>query len=218
MTGPRVRAVGRFGWLVELSSDGEVAALHRYLVARRERGDLPGILDLVPGARTVLLDGTPAGPGRGGGLGRAALNALLRDWDPAAPMTGPPPRHVQIGVRYDGVDLAHVARLTGYGEDAIAAAHTGTDLTVAFCGFSPGFAYLAGLPAMLRVPRREEPRVAVPAGAVALAEGYTGIYPRRSPGGWQIIGHTRVELWNTDREPPALLSPGTVVRFTRLPR
>jgi KipI family sensor histidine kinase inhibitor len=216
MTGPRVRIVGRSGWLVEVDSDREVAALHRYLTARRTDGELPGVLDLVPGARTVLLDG--ASPDRGDPLNRAALLALLRDWDPGAPVTGPPPRHVGIGVRYDGVDLADVARLTGRSEDAIVAAHTGTEMTVAFCGFSPGFAYISGLPAVLHVPRREDSRVAVPAGAVALAEGYTGIYPRRSPGGWRIIGHTPVEMWNTDRDPPALLTPGTVVRFTRLPR
>jgi KipI family sensor histidine kinase inhibitor len=100
-------------------------------------------------------------------------------------------------------------------EEAVTA-HTGTQFSVAFCGFSPGFAYLAGLPARLAVPRRASPRTRVPAGSVALADGWCGVYPQASPGGWALVGTTDVELFDLDRDPPALLTPGTRVRFVRV--
>jgi KipI family sensor histidine kinase inhibitor len=97
----------------------------------------------------------------------------------------------------------------------VAEAHAGAEYVVGFIGFAPGFAYLTGLDERLHVPRRESPRTKVPAGAVAIADRFTAVYPRPSPGGWQLIGHTDVELWDVERDPPARLTPGTRVRFTR---
>ncbi|WP_134772016.1 5-oxoprolinase subunit B family protein [Ornithinimicrobium flavum] len=120
---------------------------------------------------------------------------------------------IVVPVRYDGPDLEEVARLTGLGEDEVVLAHTGVVWTVAFIGFAPGFAYLAGGDPRLHVPRRPSPRTSVPAGAVGLAGEWSGIYPRPSPGGWQLLGRTELVLWDVERDPPALLTPGARVRF-----
>ena len=93
------------------------------------------------------------------------------------------------------------------------AAHSGQTWTVTFVGFSPGFGYLAGQDSRLHVPRRSSPRTTVPAGAVGLAGEFSGIYPRSSPGGWQLIGSTAEPMWDVDRDPPALLQPGAAVTF-----
>ena len=97
--------------------------------------------------------------------------------------------------------------------DAVVAAHAAATYTVAFCGFAPGFAYLTGLPAALRLPRRATPRPRVPAGSVAIAGELSAVYPTASPGGWHLLGRTDVALFDVDRDPPALLTPGTIVRF-----
>jgi KipI family sensor histidine kinase inhibitor len=196
----RVRPAGRHALLAEVDSLDEL-----------RRRDLPDVLDLVPAARTVLVVADPgrAGPQR---LDLDQLAAELPGWElpPAADRTG---AAVEVPVRYDGPDLDEVCRRTGLSRDEVVTRHTGADYLVAFCGFAPGFAYLAGLPPELHVPRRDDPRTAVPAGSVGLAGEFTGVYPRSSPGGWQLIGRTGLELWNPDRDPPALLAPGTAVRF-----
>lgn len=120
---------------------------------------------------------------------------------------------VTIHVRYDGADLAHVAQAAGMTPAEVIAAHTQTEFHVAFCGFAPGFAYLAGLPEPLHLPRLQEPRTHVPAGSVAIAAGYSAIYPRATPGGWLLLGTTVARMFDPMREPPALLTPGTRVRF-----
>jgi KipI family sensor histidine kinase inhibitor len=198
----RVLPVGEDALLVEVSS-GEVAeALHAELVRRRAEGSLR-VRELVPAARTVLLDGV-AEPSR-----------LSRELT-AADLPAVPPRArevVEIPVRYDGPDLADVAAHWGVPVPEVARIHAGTEFRVAFCGFAPGFGYLTGLPPRYDVPRRATPRTAVPAGAVALAGPYTGVYPRSSPGGWQLIGSTDTVLWDHARVPAALLSPGARVRF-----
>jgi biotin-dependent carboxylase-like uncharacterized protein len=122
-------------------------------------------------------------------------------------------REVEIPVSYDGPDLALVADLTGLSPADVVAAHTGTPWTVAFGGFAPGFAYLVGGDPRLTVPRKTTPRTRVPAGAVGLAGEFSGIYPTSSPGGWQLLGRTDVVLFDPDADPPALLTPGTRVRF-----
>ncbi|CAL9608517.1 5-oxoprolinase subunit B family protein [Streptomyces pilosus] len=198
----RVLPVGRDALLVEVSSGDEAQALHAELLRRRAEGSLPAG-EIVPAARTVLLDGVSE-PGRLA----AELTALrLPPVPPRAAET------VEIPVRYDGPDLADVAAHWGVPAGEVARVHAAAVFRVAFCGFAPGFGYLTGLPARYDVPRRPTPRTAVPAGAVALAGPYTGVYPRSSPGGWQLIGTTDLVLWDPARVPAAVLSPGTRVRF-----
>ncbi|MBB4716581.1 5-oxoprolinase subunit B family protein [Streptomyces luteogriseus] len=198
----KVLPVGEDALLVEVSSGDEAQALHAELLRRRAEGSLSA-REIVPAARTVLLDGldSPA---------RLAAELTAADLPPA------PPRArdvVEIPVRYDGPDLADVAAHWGVPEREVARIHGATEFRVAFCGFAPGFGYLTGLPPRYDVPRRATPRTAVPAGSVALAGPYTGVYPRSSPGGWQLIGTTDAVLWDHARVPAALLSPGTRVRF-----
>lgn len=146
----------------------------------------------------------------------AALFAHLCEVDPGpfdiAPGTSPRPE-MAIEVRFDGPDLAAVGEATGLHTDEIVALITGATLEVAFCGFTAGFGYLRGLPPSLHVARRATPRTRVPAGSVAIAAGYAGIYPRRSPGGWHLIGSTDAVIWDIDRRPPGLLVPGALIRF-----
>ncbi len=127
--------------------------------------------------------------------------------------SGPVAAAVEVPTVYDGGDLDEVARLWDMTRPEAVRTHTGTDFTVAFLGFAPGFPYCTGLPDRLHVPRRDTPRARVPAGSVGLAGGFTGIYPRESPGGWQLLGHTDLRLWDSSADPPATLAPGTRVRF-----
>ncbi|MFG6294780.1 MULTISPECIES: 5-oxoprolinase subunit B family protein [Streptomyces] len=197
-----VLRVGDDALLVEVASGDEAEALRAELLRRRAEGSLTA-REIVPAARTVLLDGLadPAG---------VARELTAAEVPAAPPRTGDV---VEIPVRYDGPDLADVAAHWGVAEREVARIHAGTEFRVAFCGFAPGFGYLTGLPARYDVPRRAAPRTAVPAGSVALAGPYTGVYPRSSPGGWQLIGTTEAVLWDHTRVPAALLSPGTRVRF-----
>lgn len=198
----RVLPVGEDALLVELSAGEEAQALHAELLRRRAEG-LLAAREIVPAARTVLLDGL-AEPDR------VARELAAAQVPPAAPGEA---RVVELPVRYDGPDLAAVAAHWSVPEREVARIHATTEFRVAFCGFAPGFGYLTGLPAHRHVPRRSTPRTSVPAGAVALAGPYTGVYPRSSPGGWQLIGTTDAVLWDHARVPAALLSPGTRVRF-----
>ncbi|WP_338776342.1 allophanate hydrolase subunit 1 [Streptomyces sp. DG1A-41] len=198
----KVLPVGEDALLVEVSSGEEAQALHAELVRRRAEGSLSA-REIVPAARTVLLDGLDA-------PARVAAELTAAELPPA------PPRAravVELPVRYDGPDLSDVAAHWGVPEREVARIHAQTEFRVAFCGFAPGFGYLTGLPPRYDVPRRATPRTAVPAGSVALAGPYTGVYPRSSPGGWQLIGTTDAVLWDHARVPAALLSPGTPVRF-----
>lgn len=194
----KVRRCGESALLIETD---EVLGWYTALTDRQ----LPGVVDLVPAAGTLLVRYEPT-------MDFAALVARLSDVTPAetAAVTGDP---VTIPVRYDGADLAEVARTTGLSADEVVSVHTGPEYTVAFTGFAPGFGYLTGLDPRLRLPRRDSPRTRVPAGAVAVAGEYTGVYPRPSPGGWHLLGSTTAPLWDPRRETPALLRPGTTVRF-----
>ena len=160
-------------------------------------------VDAVLGARAVLLRGEPSD-----------LRALVDRSEPRDITAAEDVEEIEIPVTYDGDDLADVAGHTGLSEDEIVAAHTGTPWTVAFGGFAPGFAYLVGGDERLVVPRRDSPRTSVPAGSVGLAGEFSGIYPRSSPGGWQLIGRTDAVMFDVDRDPPALLAPGMRVQFT----
>lgn len=204
----RTIPAGHRGLLVECADLTEVMALHRVLSSDRPAG----VVDLVPAARTLLLtfDDAVTSHGR---LTAAAQDADL-DLD-AGPETG---SEVSIAVTYDGEDLAEVGALTGLSAEEVVARHTGADYIVAFTGFAPGFAYISGGDPALVVPRRDTPRTKVPAGSVALAGEFTGVYPRQGPGGWQLLGRTDAPLWDLDRDPPALLTPGTRVRFTAVER
>ena len=186
--------------LVELPAE-QVIGLHTALVA------LDRFIAVVPAAATVLVEFDPRRDDR------AAVEAVIRACVPAAGTEGDG-ELVEIAVRYDGPDLAEVADESGLSQDEVVRRHLDGDYTVQFCGFSPGFGYLTGLDARLRVPRRSSPRTVVPAGSVALADTYTGIYPRASPGGWRLIGQTDAVLFDLDRDSPALLRPGVRVRFT----
>ena len=197
----KVLPFGDAALLVEVDGLPEVLALAAAVRTARPAG----VLDVVPAARTVLVAVVP-------GTDLAALRRIVLDLpvDPASVREG---ETVEIPVTYDGPDLAEVARLTGLDESEVVAAHTGTPWRIAFGGFAPGFAYLTGGDERLRVPRRAEPRTTVPTGAVGLAGEFSGIYPRPSPGGWQLIGSTDARLWDPDRDPPALLEHGGWVRF-----
>lgn len=184
-------------------------ALVRRAIARGEDAVWGQVADVVPAGETLLV--TLGERGDLEGL-RRALRILLEDLD-ATPPPVADDHVVEIAVRYDGPDLLDVAKHCGISESEVVAAHTGQPWRVGFGGFAPGFAYLAGGDARLDVPRRAEPRTAVPAGSVGLAGTFSGIYPRSSPGGWQLIGTTDTVLWDVSREPPALLRPGWFVQF-----
>jgi len=172
--------------------------------------DLAGMQDFLPAAETVLVT-------LEAGAQAAAVERDLRQLLTASSSTRSGPAdtadEVTIPVRYDGADLDDVARLLDISVEEVIARHTGQWWRCRFIGFTAGFGYLASTGAGLVVPRRQQSRTAVPPGAVALADGYSAIYPRRAPGGWQLIGSTEAPMWDLDRPRPALLAPGTRVRF-----
>ncbi|WP_225154446.1 carboxyltransferase domain-containing protein, partial [Bradyrhizobium sp. NBAIM08] len=114
---------------------------------------------------------------------------------------------------YDGADLSEVAAACGLSIDEVVVLHSNATYTVAFCGFTPGFAYLRGLPPVLQLPRRDSPRTRVPPGSVAVASEYCAVYPTASPAGWNLIGSTSLTLFDGSAANPALLRPGDRVRF-----
>lgn len=193
--------------LVECADLTATMALHRSL----EAADLPGVTELIPAARTVLISFDPARTNaeilaeavRGLGHTVSASDAA---------------REVTIDVHYDGDDLDEVAALLSVSPAEVIKRHQAATWQVAFAGFAPGFGYLAGDDELFNVPRRSSPRTRVPVGSVALAGEFTGVYPRSSPGGWQLIGRTDAKLWDLDREPPALFVPGTIVKFAETGR
>jgi KipI family sensor histidine kinase inhibitor len=188
--------VGHDAVLVEVGSSAEAVSLAAWARARALA------VDVVPGARTVLLD-SPAD--------RDALPDVLATWRPGEVPDGP---EVVVPVVYDGADLDFLAEHWGCSRDDVVRRHGEAVFVSAFCGFAPGFAYLSGLPDDLAdVPRLDSPRTRVPAGSVALAGRWCGVYPGASPGGWRLLGRTDLALWDPAREEPALLAPGVRVRF-----
>jgi KipI family sensor histidine kinase inhibitor len=198
---------GREAVLAEV--DDLDAALALYAALRSAA--LPGVVDLVPAARTVLIRIDPAV------TSPAAVREAVADL-PVDTRRRALGGTVEIPVRYDGPDLAEVAERTGLSPDEVVALHTGARWTVAFAGFVPGFGYLTGGDPRLDVPRRDSPRTRIPAGSVALAGRFTGVYPSDSPGGWQLIGSTSRRMWDLDRPEPALLVPGVEVIFKAVDR
>ena len=201
-----VRNYGDQALLLEFNSTAEVLAWTDTL---RTAG-LPGVLDIVPASRTILVK--LAAPRYQIPTAQRLSKLRLEEIDNSEASTPQQP-DVIIDVVYDGTDLEEVAKLTGLAPDEVIAAHTGSLWRVAFGGFTPGFAYLVGGDERLQVPRRSEPRTRVPAGSVALAGEFAGVYPRETPGGWQLIGRTDATLWDLEREQPALLIPGMHVQF-----
>ncbi|WP_345535295.1 allophanate hydrolase subunit 1 [Phytohabitans rumicis] len=198
----RTRRVGAAALLIECAGGAEVEAWRAELWRRRDQGELAAV-EIIPGARTVLLDGVDP----------ETTDRLLAGWAPPPPAGTVSGELVTIPVWYDGSDLVDVAAHWGVPVAEAVERLAGTELRVAFCGFAPGFAYLAGLPASWAVPRLASPRPRVPAGSVGLAGEYAGIYPTASPGGWRLVGRTDAVLFDVRRDPPALLAPGTRVRL-----
>jgi KipI family sensor histidine kinase inhibitor len=202
---PRTLPFGDGAVLVELP---DLAAVHALDAAIRELRD-PRVVDRVPGARTLVLRGPDPDA-----LGELVARAwALRSPDAVAAAQDP----VVLEVTYDGDDLDGVAGLTGLSVQEVVGRHLAAQYTVAFGGFMPGFAYLTGLDPLLRVPRLESPRQKVPPGSVAIADEFTAVYPAATPGGWRLLGRCGAQLFDVQREPPALLSAGMRVRFVRAP-
>lgn len=188
--------------LLELDDLDQTLALFDAL----SRDPLPGTGELIPGARTILVFYRPS----------ALTPAQILTWAAGRDLSHRAQgesRLIEIPVRYDGEDLGEVAHLLHVEPHEVVAMHTGSDYLVGFTGFAPGFAYLSGGHPALDVPRRSSPRTRIPAGTVALAGTFSGVYPRESPGGWQLIGTTDVPMWDLRRQRPALLQPGDRVRF-----
>ncbi|WP_110180407.1 5-oxoprolinase subunit B family protein [Nocardioides solisilvae] len=196
----RVLPSGTRGLLLELDSLEEV--LERY--AALADADLP-VLDLVPAGRTILLVGDRD-------VDLDDLRRRVEQVGPGEHVAGEA-APLELPVRYDGEDLGEAAELLGWSTDELVRRHLAAEWTVAFCGFAPGFGYLVPDGEEWDVPRRSSPRTKVPARSLALAGGFTGVYPRESPGGWQLVGHTEVDVFDPDRDPPALLVPGLRVTF-----
>jgi 5-oxoprolinase (ATP-hydrolysing) subunit B len=196
----RVLPYGAAALLVEPDDPATVLALAGALLATA------GVLEVVPAARTVLVQGEP-------GMLADLERRLPGIGDTLRPEEAPAGENVVLGVHYDGADLAPTAAELGISPDELIRRHAAGRYVVAFCGFAPGFAYLTGLDAALHVPRLAEPRTRVPAGSVGIAGEFTGVYPRSSPGGWRLLGRTDAPLWDLARTPPALLPPGTRVTF-----
>ncbi|MGY1812535.1 5-oxoprolinase subunit B family protein [Blastococcus sp. SYSU D00820] len=199
----RLLPCGDTALLVEVDDLAQVLGLAGTL--REQPPD--GVLDVVPAARTVLLVVDPAVTDVG------TVAAAVREL-PIRPGAGTSGETVEIPVRYDGDDLDAVARHLRTDPAEVVRRHTAEEWTVAFCGFSPGFGYCTPAGGGWDLPRHDTPRTHVPAGAVALAGGFTGVYPRESPGGWQLLGSTDVAVFDLGRDPAALLRPGVRVRFT----
>lgn len=194
------------------ASDDE-ANLASVALGRRLRSTPPrGLLDAIPGASSLLITFDPALLSRAR-LGEAIDSARVRD-----PGADGPRRLFRIPVVYGGADLPEISRRIGMSPEEFARRHAAAEYRVAFLGFAPGFAYLAGLPAELRAARLASPRTRVPAGSVGIGGEYTGIYPSDSPGGWNLIGRSTVRFFEPDAEPPALLAAGDRVRFEAVER
>ena len=188
--------------LVELADLDQTLAL----LASLQREPLAGVQELVPAARTILVQFRPSATSVAALISAIAARDLSQRVRRDATL-------VEIPVHYDGEDLAEVAQLLGITPAELVRRHTGSAYNVAFVGFAPGFAYLSGGHESLDVPRRATPRTRIPAGAVALAGSFSGVYPQASPGGWQIICRTPLAMWDMERDMPALLQPGFRVRF-----
>ena len=204
MTVLGVREVGEWALLFD------VRPADRHLVAARlRRAAVAGVDDVVSGERGVLVRFTPGAQIDVDGLRETAEAVTESDVaDESA--------EVVVPLRYDGADLDEVARLTGLSTAQVVERHLAGAYVVAFMGFAPGFPYLDGLSPALRVPRLSTPRVRVRAGSVAIAGDRCCVYPDATPGGWRVIGHTDLPIFNVTASPPTPFAPGRRVRFVRV--
>lgn len=209
---PVYRPVGDGALLVEFANlvSPQVNRRVRALVAALDVDPPPGLLDLIPAYRTLLVVYDPLA------ITHDALRERLRAMERTAASITPAARLITIPVAYGGEfgpDLPAVAAHTGFSEAEVVARHTAGAYLVYFLGFSPGFPYLGGLDPALATPRLPEPRLRVPAGSVGIAGGQTGVYPEATPGGWQLIGRTPVRLYDPEAADPFLLRAGDELRF-----
>ncbi|MCS6992236.1 MAG: 5-oxoprolinase subunit PxpB [Anaerolineales bacterium] len=178
------------------------------LAAALKAAPLPGFLECVPGYASLTVHYDPL----------ALTESEVRTWlktrlHLVEETAQRPTQTIEVPVVYNGPDLDFVAETCHLAPDEVIRLHCGTRYTVYMMGFTPGFPYLGILPEALRVPRLPTPRARVPAGSVAIAGAQTGIYPVESPGGWRLIGHTPLTLFDPNRTPPFLFAPGDEVRF-----
>lgn len=202
----RILAAGFAASLVEVECLDQMLSLYQGLQEARVRGRGQAITELIPAARTVLVEFDPDD------ISAAEVERLIRSvsLDTSRPSVSDV---LTIHATYDGPDLTFVCDQLGMSLPQFIAWHTGVEWTVAFTGFAPGFGYLTSKAHTVSIPRLPTPRVQTPAGSIAMADSFTGIYPRESPGGWRIIGRTDEPLFDLDREPAVSLLPGRRVHF-----
>jgi KipI family sensor histidine kinase inhibitor len=207
-----ISRLGQASLVLDVQGELSLDVQRRIWVLAREARTWPGVRETVPGMNNLTLvfewkqhDADEL------------ASRLRRAWDAAVPDVLPQRAPIEIPVRYggpDGPDLAYVAARAGMSEAEVVARHTAAEYVVYFLGFRPGFAYLGGLDPRLATPRRAHPRPRVAPGSVGIGGEQTAVYPLASPGGWQLIGRTRLRLFDPNRTPPTLLMPGDVVRFS----
>ncbi len=206
----RCYLLGETAVVLELEPPVTLATQKRIWRLTQRLGDIPEVVEAIPGMNniTVVLRNPHS-------LALDAIERLQRWWEESEALD-PESRYIEIPVVYGtaaGPDLGEVARHAGLSEKQVVELHSSIDYVVWFLGFQPGFPYLGGLPEQLATPRRDEPRLQVPAGSVGIGGAQTGIYPLATPGGWQLIGHTPLPLFDPHRDEPVLLRPGDTVRF-----
>jgi len=206
----RCYLLGETAVVLELEPPVTLATQKRIWRLTQRLGEIPEVVEAIPGMNniTVVLRNPHS-------LALDAIERLQRWWEESEALE-PESRYIEIPVVYGtaaGPDLGEVARHAGLTEKQVVELHSSIDYVVWFLGFQPGFPYLGGLPEQLATPRRDEPRLQVPAGSVGIGGAQTGIYPIATPGGWQLIGHTPLPLFDPHRDEPVLLRPGDTVRF-----
>ncbi len=206
----RCYLLGETAVVLELEPPVTLATQKRIWRLTQRLGEIPEVVEAIPGMNniTVVLRNPHS-------VALDAIERLQRWWEESEALE-PDSRAIEIPVVYGtavGPDLGEVARHAGLTEKQVVELHSSADYVVWFLGFQPGFPYLGGLPEQLATPRRAEPRLQVPAGSVGIGGSQTGIYPLATPGGWQLIGHTSLPLFDPARDEPVLLRPGDTVRF-----
>jgi 5-oxoprolinase (ATP-hydrolysing) subunit B len=208
----RILTAGSGALLVCLDRPEQVTGLYHDLL----RDPPEGFIEAIPAAETVMVLFDPTRTAAPALASRLEFATTRANTNPEPPEPTKQPPSITIPVTYDGPDLDDVARSTNLTVEEVVRRHEAGEYIVAFCGFAPGFGYLAGLDPALHLPRRPAPRTRVPAGSIAISDRFTSVYPHTSPGGWHLLGRTTMAMWDVERQPPSLLSPGTRVRFERV--